>query len=138
MQERPLLAQRACHGRPNTGCAASHATCSNAICFREMRWGESNQASLLFSSFNQCCCACQPHSSQGMYQFVFLSGCPPEHRSFHDGGENCFSAFGMLLLRDFISDAKPFHMNSGQVAMVVGIEGMDRASSPSSEWSPFG
>jgi hypothetical protein len=64
-----LPAQRACHGRPNTGLAASPATSNDAIRVREMCWGEPNQASLLFSYFSQCCCARQPHSSEGMLCF---------------------------------------------------------------------
>ena len=44
----PLAAQGACHGRPNTGLAASLANSNDAICISEMRWGESNQASFLF------------------------------------------------------------------------------------------
>ena len=37
----------------------------------------------------------------------------------------------------FTSDPKSFNIKIGQVAMVVGIESMDRASRPSSECSSF-
>ena len=134
-----LPAQRACHGRPNTGLAASPATSNDAIRVREMCWGEPNQASLLFSYFSQCCCARQPHSSEGM--LCFCQGASRNTDLFAMAGKTASRLLAFCDSRISCGSLlTPSHSTSKSVRWQWswGIESMDRASRPSSECSSFG